>query len=179
MSKPLLGLILGAVLGLIDGVSAYAYPYPDVREQILTIIIGSVFKGLVTGVLAGYFAKKLNSLPLGIGFGLADDLEGLPAAVIADDGHRAPKLRGVDARSGFNQLRAGSPHTPIPELSSSLGQGRTVAARLRLGMLTPEVLERGINQRQALHCDVVWMGRNGPIWQVLDSFVFVDERSAH
>jgi len=71
MSKPLLGLALGAVLGLLDGAAAYLYPYPDVKEQILGIIIGSTFKGLVTGILAGYFATRLRSLPLGITFGLA------------------------------------------------------------------------------------------------------------
>lgn len=71
MSKPVLGLVLGAVLGLVDGASAYIYPYPDVREMIVGIIIGSTFKGLVTGFAAGYFATKLRSLPLGILFGLA------------------------------------------------------------------------------------------------------------
>ena len=70
MSKPMLGLALGAALGCIDGASAYAYPYPDVREQIIGIIIGSTFKGVITGVLAGIFAIKLRSLPLGITFGL-------------------------------------------------------------------------------------------------------------
>lgn len=71
MSKPVLGLALGAVLGLVDGASAYIYPYPDVREAIVGIIIGSTFKGLVTGFLAGYFATRLRSLPLGILFGFA------------------------------------------------------------------------------------------------------------
>lgn len=70
MSKPLLGLTLGAVLGLVDGASAYLYPYPDVKEQILFIIIGSTFKGLMTGVIAGFVATKTDSLPIGIGFGL-------------------------------------------------------------------------------------------------------------
>ena len=70
MSKPVLGLALGAVLGMIDGASAYAYPYPDVRAGIIMIIIGSTLKGLITGVLAGYFAIKLRSLPMGIAFGL-------------------------------------------------------------------------------------------------------------
>ena len=70
MSKPLLGLLLGAVLGLIDGVSALLYPYPDVREQIVGIIIGSTFKGLVTGVVAGFVATRLQSLPAGIVVGL-------------------------------------------------------------------------------------------------------------
>lgn len=70
MSKPLLGLTLGAVLGMIDGIAAYAYPYEDVRQQIVMIMIGSTFKGLLTGVLAGYFATKLQSVPLGILLGL-------------------------------------------------------------------------------------------------------------
>jgi len=70
MSKPLLGLTLGAVLGLVDGASAYLYPYPDVKEQILLVIIGSTVKGLLTGVLAGYVATKTDSLPIGIAFGL-------------------------------------------------------------------------------------------------------------
>jgi hypothetical protein len=71
MSKPLLGLTLGAVLGLIDGASAYLYPYPDVKAAIVGIVIGSTFKGLLTGVLAGLVAQRLRSLPLGILFGLA------------------------------------------------------------------------------------------------------------
>ena len=33
-------------------------------------MIGSTVKGLITGVLIGYFARKVNSLPLGILFGL-------------------------------------------------------------------------------------------------------------
>jgi len=71
MSKPLLGLTLGAILGLIDGASAYLYPYPDVKAAIMGIVIGSTFKGLLTGVLAGAVAQRLRSLPLGILFGLA------------------------------------------------------------------------------------------------------------
>ena len=70
MSKPMLGLALGAALGFIDGVSAYAYPYEDVRSQIIGVVIGSTFKGLITGVLAGFLALKYRSLPLGIAFGL-------------------------------------------------------------------------------------------------------------
>jgi predicted membrane protein len=35
------------------------------------IIIGSTFKGLLAGVAAGLFARKVNSVPLGILFGLA------------------------------------------------------------------------------------------------------------
>ena len=70
MTKPVLGLALGAVLGLVDGASAYLYPYPEVREMIVGIVVGSTFKGVVTGFAAGYLATRLRSLPLGILFGL-------------------------------------------------------------------------------------------------------------
>jgi len=69
MNKVLLGLLLGAVLGALDGMSAWFYP--AVRPEIASIIIGSTFKGLVAGVLIGLFARKVKSLPLGIVFGLA------------------------------------------------------------------------------------------------------------
>ena len=68
MSKPGLGAVLGAVLGLLDGLSAFFYP--EVAAMMVQIVIGSTIKGLVTGVLAGWFARKLQSLPLGIVFGL-------------------------------------------------------------------------------------------------------------
>ena len=69
MNKPVFGLLLGGVLGIFDGLSAWFYP--EVRTQIMGIVIGSTFKGLITGVCIGYFAKKVNSLGLGILFGLA------------------------------------------------------------------------------------------------------------
>jgi hypothetical protein len=69
MNKPLLGLVLGGVLGIFDGLSALLSA-PETRPAILGIVIGSTVKGLVTGVLIGWFARKVNSLPLGIAFGL-------------------------------------------------------------------------------------------------------------
>ena len=69
MNKVLLGLLLGTVLGAIDGGTAWFTP--EVRPEMATIIIGSTFKGLVAGVLIGFFARKVKSLPLGILFGLA------------------------------------------------------------------------------------------------------------
>ena len=69
MNKPVFGLLLGGFLGIFDGLSAWFYP--EVRTQIMGIVIGSTFKGLITGVCIGYFAKKVNSLGLGILFGLA------------------------------------------------------------------------------------------------------------
>ena len=69
MNKIVLGLLLGGLLGIFDGLTAWFTP--EVRPQLLGIVIGSTFKGLITGVLIGYFAKKVNSLPLGIISGLA------------------------------------------------------------------------------------------------------------
>lgn len=68
MNKILLGLLLGALLGAIDGASAWFTP--AVRNQMAGIIIGSTVKGLIAGVAAGIFARKVNSVPLGILFGL-------------------------------------------------------------------------------------------------------------
>jgi ABC-type Fe3+-siderophore transport system permease subunit len=44
---------------------------PETAPQIGTIVIGSTIKGLITGVLIGYFSQKVHSLALGILFGLA------------------------------------------------------------------------------------------------------------
>lgn len=68
MSKPVLGLLLGGVLGIFDGLSALFYP--EVASQIMGIVIGSTVKGLIAGVCIGFFARKVKSLPLGILFGL-------------------------------------------------------------------------------------------------------------
>jgi small basic protein len=67
MNKILLGLIVGAVLGVIDGATAWFTP--QVRDQMLSIIIGSTFKGLVAGVAAGWYARRVQSVPKGIVFG--------------------------------------------------------------------------------------------------------------
>ena len=69
MNKIMLGLLVGGILGIIDGLTSWFTP--EVRAQLLGIVIGSTVKGLIAGVLIGYFAKKVNSLPLGIIFGLA------------------------------------------------------------------------------------------------------------
>jgi peptidoglycan/LPS O-acetylase OafA/YrhL len=69
MNKPVFGLVLGGVLGIFDGLSALLSS-PEVSSQIVGIVIGSTFKGLIAGVLVGWFSKKVNSLPLGILFGL-------------------------------------------------------------------------------------------------------------
>jgi len=69
MNKLVLGILLGGILGIFDGLTAWFTP--EVRAHILEIVIGSTMKGLITGIAIGFFARKVHSLPLGIVFGLA------------------------------------------------------------------------------------------------------------
>jgi len=70
MNKLVVGLGLGAAIGVFDGLSALVSA-PEVRNEIVGIVIGSTMKGLVTGLLMGFFAKKVRSVPLGVLGGLA------------------------------------------------------------------------------------------------------------
>ena len=68
MSKPLIGIVLGAILGAFDGLTAWFTP--AVRDQIGAIVVSSTFKGVIAGIAIGFFARKFQSLPIGIVFGL-------------------------------------------------------------------------------------------------------------
>ena len=68
MSKPVIGILLGAILGAVDGLTAWFTP--AVRDQLGGIVIGSTIKGIIAGIAIGFFAKKFHSLPIGIFFGL-------------------------------------------------------------------------------------------------------------
>ena len=68
MSKLLIGVILGAILGAFDGLTAWFEP--AVRDQLGGIVVGSTIKGIIAGVAIGFFARKFHSLPIGILFGL-------------------------------------------------------------------------------------------------------------
>lgn len=68
MSKPLIGILLGAVLGAIDGLTAWFEP--AVRKELAGIVMGSTIKGIIAGIAIGFFARKFHSLPIGILFGV-------------------------------------------------------------------------------------------------------------
>ncbi|MDX2151485.1 MAG: hypothetical protein SFV54_12180 [Bryobacteraceae bacterium] len=68
MGKILWGLALGAVLGVFDGLTAWFTP--EVRNQMAEIVMGSTFKGILTGVMAGIYARKVNSVAKGCIVGL-------------------------------------------------------------------------------------------------------------
>jgi hypothetical protein len=69
LNKVLFATLLGGFLGIFDGLTAWFSP--DVRDQLVGIVIGSTIKGLLTGVIIGVFSRKVHSLPAGIVFGLA------------------------------------------------------------------------------------------------------------
>ena len=70
MNKPVFGLLLGGFLGIFDGLTALISA-PETRPQIVGIVIGSTFKGIVLGLLVGLFARKVRSLPAVLGVALA------------------------------------------------------------------------------------------------------------
>ena len=68
MKKPVFAMLLGGVLGIFDGLTALVSA-PELKSAIAGIVIGSTFKGIIAGLLIGLFARRYNSLPLGIAFG--------------------------------------------------------------------------------------------------------------
>ena len=68
-NKIVVGLIFGVVLGAVDGATAWFTP--EARPQMATILMGSSFKGMVVGLLSGWFARKVRSTKWGIILGAA------------------------------------------------------------------------------------------------------------
>jgi hypothetical protein len=66
--KPLLGLLLGGTLGLLDGASGFFYP--GLAPIMARVIVYSTLKGVLCGLAIGFFARRVQSLPLGILAGL-------------------------------------------------------------------------------------------------------------
>jgi peptidoglycan/LPS O-acetylase OafA/YrhL len=74
----------GAVLGFIDGASA-AFT-PAARPLIVSIMVASTIKGLLTGVAAGWVARRTNSMAYAVlvGFAVGFALSFAAAAVSPD-----------------------------------------------------------------------------------------------
>jgi hypothetical protein len=72
MNKPVVGIVVGAILGILDGATSWFTP--SARPEIAGILMGSGVKGMVVGILSGMFARKVNStgagIAVGAGFGL-------------------------------------------------------------------------------------------------------------
>jgi len=69
MNKILAGLLFGLVLGAIDGATAWFYP--ETHSVIGGILVGSSIKGMLVGLLSGWFARSVESTKWGIVLGAA------------------------------------------------------------------------------------------------------------
>ena len=67
MNRITVGVLVGGVLGILDGLTAWFTP--EARSQMLGIVVGSTFKGLVAGAIIGLFARKVQSLGWTLAFG--------------------------------------------------------------------------------------------------------------
>lgn len=114
MNKIWVGLLLGVILGAIDGATAWFYP--EVRSMLTGIMVGSTIKGMIVGFLTGWFAHKVQSTAWGIVVGSAFGLlfAFLVAAMNTVNG-RHPYLEimlpgfVVGAIIGFVTQRTGTP----------------------------------------------------------------------
>ena len=64
MNKIVVGLLFGLILGAIDGATAWFYP--EARPMIASILVGSSIKGMIVGLLSGWFARKVQSTAWGV-----------------------------------------------------------------------------------------------------------------
>lgn len=69
MNKIWVGVIFGVMLGFLDGATAWFYP--ETRPVIGGILVGSTFKGMLVGILSGWFGRRVNSQAWGIAVGAA------------------------------------------------------------------------------------------------------------
>jgi hypothetical protein len=122
MRKPVLGLVVGGVLGVLDGLSAWSSP--AARSFMAPIVIGSTIKGLITGVIVGYVARRTNSMTTGVVTGLVAGLVLSFLAATSSDIPGGPHyfeimLPGalVGVIVGVVTQRYGSPKIPKPSRS--------------------------------------------------------------
>jgi uncharacterized membrane protein len=71
LTKPVLGLAVGGVLGLLDGLSGFFEP--SLAPVMGSVITFSLLKGLLAGIATGYVSLRVHSMLLGIlaGVGIA------------------------------------------------------------------------------------------------------------
>jgi hypothetical protein len=114
MNKILVGILFGVVLGALDGSTSWFYP--EARPLLAGILVGSSVKGMVVGILSGWFARRVQSTKWGIvvGAGVGLLFAFLVAATDTVNG-RHPYLEimmpgfVVGAIIGFLTQRLGTP----------------------------------------------------------------------
>src|SRR3954466_11505552 len=111
MNKIVVGLLFGAVLGAVDGATAWFTP--EVRSQMAGIMVGSAIKGMVVGVLSGWFARKVQSTAWGIVVGSVLGLLFAYLVAVSDPHHYYLEIMlpgfVVGAIIGFLTQRMGTP----------------------------------------------------------------------
>ena len=70
MNKPVFAMLLGGVLGILDGLSALISA-PQEAPNIVGIVIGSTFKGVIAGAIIGLVAQRTQSVGVLVTVGLA------------------------------------------------------------------------------------------------------------
>ncbi|HVH72426.1 MAG TPA: hypothetical protein VNB49_15135 [Candidatus Dormibacteraeota bacterium] len=68
LSKPMLGLVTGGTLGLLDGLSGFLEP--SLAPVMTSVITFSMFKGLLSGLAIGFFSQRVRSMLLGLFAGI-------------------------------------------------------------------------------------------------------------
>jgi len=63
MNRPLMGLVIGGILGALDGGTAF-FSAPELRNELAGIVMGSSLKGVVAGLVTGLIVRRMGSLPL-------------------------------------------------------------------------------------------------------------------
>lgn len=69
MKKPVFAMLLGGVLGVFDGLSALVSA-PQEAPNIVGIVIGSTFKGVIAGAIIGLVAQRTQSVGVLVSVGL-------------------------------------------------------------------------------------------------------------
>jgi F0F1-type ATP synthase assembly protein I len=117
VNKILVGVVFGLILGAVDGATAWFTP--EARSLMAGIMVGSSIKGMLVGLLSGWFARKVQSTKWGIvlGAGLGLLFAFLVAAMPSETGKHyyfEIMLPGfvVGAILGFLTQRMGKPAQP-------------------------------------------------------------------
>lgn len=70
MKKPVFAMLLGGVLGVFDGLTALISA-PQEAPNIVGIVIGSTFKGIIAGLIIGLVAQRTRSMAIVVITGVA------------------------------------------------------------------------------------------------------------
>src|SRR5262245_20764791 len=115
-----------------------------------------------------------------VGLVLADDPEGLTAAVVAPDGHRRAEMHLAAVAGRSDELCARPPRGPVAPVARRARQRGAVVRRLGSGVLLLKTRDLGLDEGEPLGGNEVRMRRNRPLRQLFDGVLqLYDECSAH